>query len=327
MADRTLGEQLTKYLADVHSIEVQALAQLKAAPGIAHDDGLAAAFREHEAETREHERLVREQLEERGADPSTLKDLAGRVGGWAMIAFAKLNPDTPGKLVAHAYAYEHMELAAYELLSRVAERAGEGPVVAMAARIAAQERAMAQRLAGGFDRAVQASFADKDAEGLDAELVSYLRDARAIESQAEQLLQASHGIAGSEELAEALLDHLAETREHQSLIEERLRAHDSGPARVQDGALRIGGLTIGAFFAAQPDTPVKLAGFAFAFEHLEIAGYELLRRVADRADDAATVAVADLILDQERDAAERVASAWDSAVDAALDEVGVRVPR
>ena len=31
---------------------------------------------------------------------------------------------------------------------------------------------------------------------------------------------------------------------------------------------------------AQPNTPAKLAGFAFAFEHLEIAAYELLRRVA-----------------------------------------------
>jgi ferritin-like metal-binding protein YciE len=220
-----------------------------------------------------------------------------------------------------------MELAAYELLARVASRAGDQAVVEVAGRIAAQERAMAQRLEASFDRAVDASLADKRAEDLEAELVSYLRDARAIESQAEQLLQAAHGIAGSEELAEALLDHLAETREHQNLIEERLQAHDSGPAHVQDGALRIGGLTIGAFFAAQPDTPVKLAGFAFAFEHLEIAGYELLRRVADRAGDAGTVAVVDLILDQERDAAERVASAWDSAVDAALDEVGVRVPR
>jgi len=326
MAVRTLGDQLTKYLADVHSIEVQALAQLEAAPDIARDDVIAAAFREHATETREHERLVREQLEARGADPSRLKDVVGRVGGWAMIAFARLNPDTPGKLTAHAYAYEHMELAAYELLARVASRAGDEGVVEMAKRIADQERAMAQRLAASFDRAVNASLADKPADDLEGELVSYLRDARAIEAQAERLLQAAHGIAGSEELAEALLDHLAETREHQELIEERLHAHDSGRAHVQDSALRIGGLTIGAFFAAQPDTPVKLAGFAFAFEHLEIAGYELLRRVADRAGDEGTVAVVDLILDQERDAAERVASAWDSAVDAALDEVGVRLP-
>src|SRR5215210_5096110 len=128
MPDRTLDEQLTKYLTDVHSIEVQALAQMKAAPGIAGDERLAAAFREHLDETADHERLVAEELERRGEDSSTLKDVAGRVGGWAMVAFAKLNPDTPGKLTAHAYSYEHMELAAYELLGRVANRAGEEPV-------------------------------------------------------------------------------------------------------------------------------------------------------------------------------------------------------
>ena len=32
-----------------------------------------------------------------------------------------------------------------------------------------------------------------------------------------------------------------------------------------------GCLNLGAFFSAQPDTPAKLAGFAFAFAHLEIA--------------------------------------------------------
>src|ERR671916_489810 len=151
MPDRTLDEQLTKYLTDVHSIEVQALAQMKAAPDIARDERLAAVFREHLDETREQERLVEQALEARGAETSTLKDIAGRVGGWAMIAFARLNPDTPGKLTAHAFSYEHMELAAYELLQRAATRAGDEPVVDLARRIGAQERAMAERLASAFD--------------------------------------------------------------------------------------------------------------------------------------------------------------------------------
>jgi ferritin-like metal-binding protein YciE len=82
--------------------------------------------------------------------------------------------------------------------------------------------------------------------------------------------------------------------------------------------MRLGGANLGAFFAAQPDTPVKLAGFAFAFEHLEIAGYELLARVAERAGDAETVAVARRIAEEERRAAQRIAATWDDAMDAAL---------
>src|SRR5919108_145319 len=120
-----LGEQLTKHLTDAHSIEVQALEQMRMAPRIAGDPGLSAIFREHMTETAEHERLVRSELERRGASPSAVKDIAGRVGGWGMVLFARVNPDTPGKLAMHAYSYEHMELAAYELLRRIADRAGE----------------------------------------------------------------------------------------------------------------------------------------------------------------------------------------------------------
>ena len=319
---RTVDEQLTKYLTDVHSIEIQALAQLEAAPGMAGDPGLAGEFSKHLEETREQERLIREALGERGADTSALKDLIGRVGGWAMIVFARLNPDTPGKLTAHAFSYEHMELAAYELVARAAQRAGDQPVVDLAHRIGAQERAMAERLAANFDQAVAASLRDKDADDIESELVSYLRDAHAIEAQGLQLLEVGPRIAGFDALAGIFREHVEETREHQRLVSERLRAHAAAPSLFQDTAMRIGGLNVGAFFAAQPDTPAKLTGFAFAFEHLEIAAYELLRRVADRADDHETSAVAGRILGEERRAVELIAATWDAAMDAALEKVG-----
>src|SRR3954452_7696981 len=208
MPDRDIEKQLTKFLTDVHSIEVQALAQLERAPAIAADDGLAADFRQHLGETREQERLVREQLELRGEDTSTLKDIAGRVGGWAMIAFARLNPDTPGKLTVHAFSYEHMELAAYELLARAARRAGDQAVVELAGRIGEQEKARAECLAERFDIAVQASLRDKDAESIEWELVSYLIDAHAIEAQSRQLLEAGPGLAGFGDLADVFREHL-----------------------------------------------------------------------------------------------------------------------
>jgi ferritin-like metal-binding protein YciE len=316
--DRSIEDQLTKYLTDVHSIEVQALAQLASAPEIAGDERLAAPFEQHLDETREHERLVREALEARGADPSRLKDLTGRVGGWAMIAFARLNPDTPGKLLAHAYSYEHMELAAYELLARVARRAGDESVRELAERIGRQERAMADRLAANFDPAVEASLRAKDADAIESELVSYLRDAHAIEAQAIQLLGGGSRLAGFEGLAEVFREHLEETREQQRLVDARLRAHGARPSSFQNTAMRIGGLNVGAFFGAQPDTPAKLAGFAFAFEHLEIAAYELLSRTAERAGDDETVATAQRILVEERQAAQRIAHTWDAAIEVAL---------
>jgi ferritin-like metal-binding protein YciE len=319
MTADTSSEQLTKYLTDVHSIEEQALAQMRLAPRLAGAAELQRIFVEHENETREHERLVREQLERRGAKPSTVKDMAGRVGGWGMILFARVNPDSPGKLAMHAYSYEHMELAAYELLRRIAERAGDEPVRAMAEQIGAQERAMADRIAEHWDQAVAASLAQKGAEDIEKDLIKYLRDAHALEAQAIQLLENGPKIAELDPLADLFRQHLDQTREHQRLVDERLSAHNSGPSRFQAGAMRAGALNLGTFFKAQPDTPAKLAGFAYAFEALETGAYELLSRVATRAGDEQTAEVARRILAEEQAAAERIATTWDAAAEAGLE--------
>ena len=318
-----LDEQLTKYLTDVHSIEEQALRQLRTAPDLAGDPELARAYAEHAVETEEHERRVRERLEARDAAPSRVKDAAGRAGAIGMILFARSQPDTPGKLTAHAYSYEHMELAAYDLLALVAERAGDAETAAMAREIREQESAMAGRLADNFERAVAASLRDKSATDIEDELTSYLADAHAIESQAIGLLDKGPAIAGESELAHVFSEHLEETRRQQESVAARLAARDAGPSRLKDAAMRVGALNLGAFFAAQPDSPAKLAGFAFAFEHLEIAGYEQLARVARRIGDSETVHAVEAILAEEHDAARRIREQFEPAMDATLEAQGV----
>ena len=72
------------------------------------------------------------------------------VGGKGFVLFARLQPDTPGKLHAHALSYEALELSSYELLRGVADAAGELEVVEAADRIAAEERQMMQRLESGL---------------------------------------------------------------------------------------------------------------------------------------------------------------------------------
>jgi len=76
---------------------------------------------------------------------------------------AELNPDTPGKLTAHAFSYEHMELAAYELLARVASAGAGSRGAALARTIGARERVMGERLAACFDTAVETVAASQSA--------------------------------------------------------------------------------------------------------------------------------------------------------------------
>jgi ferritin-like metal-binding protein YciE len=323
MSNRTIQEQIVKYLGDVHAIEEQALVQMKVAPKIAGDAMLQAAFEKHIGETEEQKRRVEERLEALGGSPSKLKDLAGAASGPAFALFAKFQPDTPGKLVSHAFSYEHMELAAYELLSRVAERANDQQTVELAKDIAAQEGEMGRRLSDNWDVAVNASLRDKDPDDIGDQLNKYLSDAHAIESQAEQMLKKAIEIGGDPKLSRDYEEHLGQTRNHKALIDERLEARGASSNFLKDAAMKLGALNWGTFFAAQPDTPAKLAGFAYAFEHLEIASYEQLRRVADRAGDEIAAGVAQTILPEERHAAETLWDGFDHAIDASLENVGV----
>jgi ferritin-like metal-binding protein YciE len=321
MSDGDIKDQLVRYLTDAHSIEEQALAQLRSAPDIAGEEHLGDALRAHLLETEAHERLVRERLQALGESPSRVKDVIMAVGGKGFVIFAWSQPDTPGKLATHAYSYEHLEIAAYELLARVARLADDTATEAMAERIRSDEERMAQRLEGIFDEAARASLGVLDAAALRGRLVGYLADAHAIERQSIGLLKRAVDVAGAPELEDAYRGHLEESRGHLESLRRRLHALEAGPSTVKDAAMRLAAVNWATFFAAHPDTPGKVAAFAYAFEHLEIGGYEQLARVAELAGDADTKALAETILAEERAAAATIASDWDSAARASLAAV------
>jgi ferritin-like metal-binding protein YciE len=319
----SLEQQLSVYLADVHAIELQALEQVKRAVKVAGDPQITAAFEDHVPETERHRTYVEDRLAACAFAPVPQKDIPAKLSGVGMALFARFAPDTPGKLVAHAYSYERMELAAYDLVARLAERAGDPETVQTARVIGQEEHAMAERLAGCFDRAVDASLRDLGVDDVGKQLSKYLADAHALEQQAAKLLEKAPKLAGAEELAQAFEEHLAETRRHSELVETRLEARGDSPSALKDAALKLGALNLGMFLKAQVDTPAKLAAFAYAFEHLEIAAYELLRRVAARAEDEQTISAAYTILLEERAAAGRIHELFDNALDASLEAAGL----
>lgn len=319
----TPQEHLVNYLTDAYSIEQQALAQLRTAPDIAGEPTLEGHFRRHLTETERQADLVRQRLEAHGGSPKRVKDAVMALGGKGFLLFARSQPDTPGKLAAHAHSYEALEWASYEMLIRMAERAGDGDTATVARGIRDEERAMMERIAATFAAAADASVRGKEGDDLRKALERYLADAHALEEQSIQLLEKAPDLAGDPELERVYRDHLEESRRHAELIEARLEQIGGSTSAVKDAALRLGALEWGLFFQAQTDTPGKLAAFAYAVEHLEIAGYELLRRVAERARDTVTVELADRILGDERAMADRVAANFDRAFEASLAEKGV----
>jgi ferritin-like metal-binding protein YciE len=150
------------------------------------------------------------------------------------------------------------------------------------------------------------------------ELVRFLQDAHAMEEQSLQTLQAAVRVAGDPQLESLYQGHVMETQTHLELLKYRLETHDASRSLVKDLGGRLTAAVHGAGVVSDRDTPAKLLAVAYSFEHFEIAMYELLKRVADLAGDRDTVEMADKILVNERQAAEKLAASYDLALDRSL---------
>jgi ferritin-like metal-binding protein YciE len=155
-------------------------------------------------------------------------------------------------------------------------------------------------------------------------LVAYLKDAHALEQMSLKMLESATKTLEDAHLKEAFSHHLEETREHNELIDRRLEAHGHSPSMMKDVGQKATAMVKGMAAKAPADTPGRLARDGFVQENAEIAAYELLSRVAERAGDTETAEVARRILADEHAMAEKIAGMWDHATELALIQAGVR---
>jgi ferritin-like metal-binding protein YciE len=136
---------------------------------------------------------------------------------------------------------------------------------------------------------------------IEENLVDWLRDAHAMEQQAEQMLKAQAGrLEHYPELKARIEEHLQETLGQQQLLEACLDRHDAKPSVVKDlmGRAAAFGQAIGG--ATNSDEVVKGAIASYVFENLEISTYCALIVAAEAAGDDQTVAACKKILPQEQ---------------------------
>jgi ferritin-like metal-binding protein YciE len=158
---------------------------------------------------------------------------------------------------------------------------------------------------------------------IEEQLVSYLTDAHALEQHVNAVLAGALRMTDVPEVRGPIEHHKQETERHKTLLEERLKAHGAAPSKVKDAGMALAGLGLGLYQRVRSDTVGKLARDAFVAEQLEIAAYEMLERVAERAGDKETADVARRNKADEQAMAAKIASLWDLAVDLSLKEEGV----
>ena len=90
------------------------------------------AFEQHRDETARHEREVRARLTALGARPARMKELGMRMAARPRVFSGRIGGQNHGANARDAYVFEHLEIATYHLLEKVAERAGDSETGALA---------------------------------------------------------------------------------------------------------------------------------------------------------------------------------------------------
>src|SRR2546428_9469203 len=147
-----LKEQLIKHIDEAHAMEQNVLRMLDGMISTTDDPEILQELEHHKIETEGHAMRMRARLEAHGAQPSTIKQAAGILAAFAKLPLDMVRGEKAGRNARDGYATEHLEIASYELLKRIAQRANDEETVSDCDLIIEQERAMAETIAANWEK-------------------------------------------------------------------------------------------------------------------------------------------------------------------------------
>jgi ferritin-like metal-binding protein YciE len=159
---------------------------------------------------------------------------------------------------------------------------------------------------------------------LEEKLVEYIDDAYAMEQNVLRMLDGMIGTTKDPQMKRSLERHKKQTEKQAERLEECLREHGASPSKAKEAGGIMGALMKGVVDMARGDKAGRNARDGFATEHMEIASYQMLERVAKKAGDKHTAAVARQNREEEEAMARSIDSKWNKIVEQTLKEEGVR---
>jgi len=156
-----LTEQLIKHIDEAYSMEQNVLRLIDGMISTTDDPQLLDALEHHKLQTQRHSDLMAQRLEAHGAQPSTVKQIGGVLGALAKLPLDFVRGEKAGRNARDAYATEHLEIASYELLRRIAQKAGDEQTARVAQDIILEEKAMAALIEENWDTFAELSLREE----------------------------------------------------------------------------------------------------------------------------------------------------------------------
>ena len=156
-----LNAQLIKHIDEAHAMEENVLRMLDGMISTTDDPEILDALEHHKLQTQNHSDRMAERLEAHETAPSTVKQIGGVLGALAKMPLDFVRGEKAGRNARDGYATEHLEIASYELLRRIAQRAGDEVTAQAAQEIIAEERAMAALIEQNWDKFAELSLQEE----------------------------------------------------------------------------------------------------------------------------------------------------------------------
>jgi ferritin-like metal-binding protein YciE len=144
--------QLTKHIDEGIAMEESVLRMLRSMVRTTDDRELQRAIEAHMQTTEEHIQRLTGRLRAHGARRSVARQAGGFVAGTAKGVADIARREKPARNARDGFATEQMEVAAYELLERIARQAGDEETAEVARRNRAEDKAMAQLIGRNWDK-------------------------------------------------------------------------------------------------------------------------------------------------------------------------------
>jgi ferritin-like metal-binding protein YciE len=161
MGNQSLQDQLTKHIDEAIGMEQDVLRMLDAMIETTDDEEIKEELRQHKLVTERQSDRLRARLEAHGSEPSMVREAGGVLSALMKGVLDVARTEKAGRNARDGYATEHMEIASYQLLERVAQRAGDEETAEVARQNRAEEEEMARKLDQRWDRFAELSLEEQ----------------------------------------------------------------------------------------------------------------------------------------------------------------------